>query len=307
MKVSFDDCCRELVVTREHENRLRMWQERPATWRAPEDRALQETFIDKVRNFEHRALFEISPSDVIAVASRTGSRRTAHALGALEKGKVNTNAIRDFPTPFAQTFFFHDWLERNQRIPRWQDLWPEMLEGTYRCWYFNRLLARHGHRYSVAELRDGFQWRFGLTYYSSLRELFVFTVLRHTFGIRLKYHLFADLNLAVDGWIGNKLMCLWLPNDLKGRKREPAPGGRFEVVNVNVLQPAGGGRGYAWLPEVASLAGDAAQFNEDLPAAAGASAGNCPDCGGPVELKRGRRGDFWSCVRWPACRGSRDL
>ncbi len=33
----------------------------------------------------------------------------------------------------------------------------------------------------------------------------------------------------------------------------------------------------------------------------------CPKCGGPMRLKSGRYGNFWSCMSYPACKGTRDL
>lgn len=31
---------------------------------------------------------------------------------------------------------------------------------------------------------------------------------------------------------------------------------------------------------------------------------NCPDCGAPMALRSGRHGPFYSCTRYPACKGS---
>lgn len=33
----------------------------------------------------------------------------------------------------------------------------------------------------------------------------------------------------------------------------------------------------------------------------------CPDCGGELILKRGARGEFWGCRRFPDCRGTREV
>jgi hypothetical protein len=33
---------------------------------------------------------------------------------------------------------------------------------------------------------------------------------------------------------------------------------------------------------------------------------SCPLCHGPMRLRRGRFGDFWSCLRYPECRGTRN-
>jgi hypothetical protein len=33
----------------------------------------------------------------------------------------------------------------------------------------------------------------------------------------------------------------------------------------------------------------------------------CPQCGGPMQLKRGRFGEFWSCLKFPDCKGTRNV
>lgn len=33
----------------------------------------------------------------------------------------------------------------------------------------------------------------------------------------------------------------------------------------------------------------------------------CPICGAPMALVTGRKGDFWSCARYPACKGTRPI
>jgi hypothetical protein len=38
-----------------------------------------------------------------------------------------------------------------------------------------------------------------------------------------------------------------------------------------------------------------------------ASVPTCPKCRGPMQLKKGRFGDFWSCMNYPDCRGSRNV
>jgi len=33
----------------------------------------------------------------------------------------------------------------------------------------------------------------------------------------------------------------------------------------------------------------------------------CPTCGGPMQRKSGKFGEFWSCVKFPACKGTRNM
>ena len=39
--------------------------------------------------------------------------------------------------------------------------------------------------------------------------------------------------------------------------------------------------------------------NEDAPA--------CPKCGGIMRVRHGKTGDFWGCINYPACKGTRDI
>ena len=42
-------------------------------------------------------------------------------------------------------------------------------------------------------------------------------------------------------------------------------------------------------------------------AGAESDAPNCPKCSGPMQLRNGRYGDFWSCLRYPECKGTRNV
>ena len=33
----------------------------------------------------------------------------------------------------------------------------------------------------------------------------------------------------------------------------------------------------------------------------------CPQCGGPMSLRKGKYGEFWSCLKFPKCKGTRDI
>ena len=49
---------------------------------------------------------------------------------------------------------------------------------------------------------------------------------------------------------------------------------------------------------------------DDGEAAAGATTiepPTCPKCGGPMALRDGRYGKFWSCLRYPECKGTRNV
>jgi hypothetical protein len=69
-------------------------------------------------------------------------------------------------------------------------------------------------------------------------------LLRERHGLVLKYHLFADLVVAVDGWLGNKVLCIRIPSSYLDRKKTaPRP---FKVIPVDIL-PQGSGK--LWIPK----------------------------------------------------------
>jgi hypothetical protein len=37
------------------------------------------------------------------------------------------------------------------------------------------------------------------------------------------------------------------------------------------------------------------------------SSPSCPTCGGPMKLRSGKFGEFWSCMKFPACKGTRNV
>jgi hypothetical protein len=34
---------------------------------------------------------------------------------------------------------------------------------------------------------------------------------------------------------------------------------------------------------------------------------SCPQCGGPMRMRTGRYGNFWSCIKYPECKGTRNI
>jgi hypothetical protein len=53
-----------------------------------------------------------------------------------------------------------------------------------------------------------------------------------------------------------------------------------------------------------SLTGDLS--GESIDSDQKSTAPACPDCGGPMQLRSGRFGEFWSCLKYPDCKGTRN-
>ena len=62
-----------------------------------------------------------------------------------------------------------------------------------------------------------------------------------------------------------------------------------------------------WCKYRSRIGGHTGRGHNEAPMAAdGSPIPLCPVCKGPMQLKKGRFGDFWSCMDYPACKGSRN-
>ncbi|MGI6604104.1 MAG: hypothetical protein ACOX2S_03355 [bacterium] len=207
MEVSFEDCVNELVArSEEAKQRLQNWENRHKRYSDRRNRELQLEFNEAVKKTVHKRLFEVTTRE-IERASQGG-----HALGDLDPDRDSLKEVEDFDTPFAQQYFFHALLEGNSHVPTFQEFWDE-INGRYRQYYIERLeAALAGTSYTKQQKERAIRWRLGKTYYSSLRELYLFAALRERYQLALKYHIFADLVLKYDGWLGEKVLQLKVPN-----------------------------------------------------------------------------------------------
>jgi len=87
-----------------------------------------------------------------------------------------------------------------------------------------------------------------------------------------------------------------------------ADAGRFEGFLTEVLallsrdKPPVCDPGCPWCEYRRRMTGKDAGADRD-PAAPTES---CPVCDGPMRLRNGRYGEFWSCMQYPQCRGTRN-
>lgn len=260
MEVSFDQAVKTLIQTDNALADLRRWENRSYVYKLAGYEGLafqQDLFRDRVKQFVHQHVFQVTSEEVLSVLERT-----EHALGDLEKRHDEQDLIEEAPWPFSFSYYLHTMIERTGGVPLWQDLWAAAWDGEFRPWYRDTLpdvvrMAAHKVRLeavlSPEQLERGAQWRLGKYYYSALRELYLYARLRENYGIHLKYHLFADVRLFVDGWTEEGvLLCLRLRNWRENRKGTPEtwmpPG--FRVVRAAA---AFGRRGKGWLPDDQSI------------------------------------------------------
>ena len=220
MKVTFADCHRELVQAAGTgaKNAYEEWRTRPG----------YGAVVDFVEDFTHEQLFGITPDDVYRVC-----QETEHALGDVPK-EHQIQRIQDFTCPFALQHLFHRAIERLGYVPTWQRFWRWMTQQARPYWLdaiepLCRELRTEG--LSSERVSDAIRWRVGNFYYSALREVDMLVSL-HARGVKLKYHLLADVLLRVDCWIGQTLVCTYLPNPAY----RSAAGGR-KIPAVQLFDP----------------------------------------------------------------------
>lgn len=218
-------------LTRWENKRARMY---PRHW---------PTMRSEFESFTHRHLYHLTAMDIQAAAVRT-----EHSLGNLQDtvgekdwgpGKGTTE---DWSPPCPFFFIWHSLLERDGRIPLWQEAWRYLLRERLDLVahpFAQHFGAREGWL-EGGELRDGFQWRLGKSYYSFLRETEVLVKLRRLHGLDVLYHFLIDAEWAADAVGGQVLAAINVGNPKysegkAGRKRSCAelnPG--FEVVKLQL-------------------------------------------------------------------------
>lgn len=200
MQVTFADCYRELVLGggTGAKNAYEQWKTRPG----------YSAVVEFVESFTHERLFGIAPDQVRRVCDET-----EHALGEVQKER-QIREINDFTCPFALQHLFHRFIERTGEIPTWQRFWRWMTHQARPHWLDeikplrNQLMARN---YSEQRISEAIRWRLGNFYYSALREVDLLVALQAR-GVKVKYHLLADVLLRVDCWTGRTLVRTYVPN-----------------------------------------------------------------------------------------------
>jgi hypothetical protein len=249
MKVSFGDCCRDLLRpgAAEAQNRLEKWTRSPKFAQV----------VPFVESFTHEYLFALAPDAVRKVVASS-----SHALGDVES-REQMEEIEDFTTPFALQHLFHWYIEKYRILPTWKQFRDWMVEGEAApLWY--EILRRHLGAPSSADERRQWsraaRWRLGKFYLSAMREIDLLARLRAT-GLPVRYHLLADVLFRTDFWLDGLLVCLYFPNP---RYRDGAASGRkppaesffsgakppFDIVHFPVERQ---GFGKVWMATDASV------------------------------------------------------
>lgn len=170
-----------------------------------------------VEGFTHQFIYTLSPAEIQDAIKRTG-----HALGEVEKEEAITS-IQDFTCPFALHHIFHELIETQRIVPRWEDFNAFVKRDVRGKWYeplrnasgalpeIKAMIAALGKQEAWDRAKRAIQWRLGNFYLSAMRELDLFVRLRHM-GVPLRYHVLADVLLRVDFWTPDTLLCVYFEN-----------------------------------------------------------------------------------------------
>ncbi|KUL31446.1 hypothetical protein [Actinoplanes awajinensis] len=181
--------------------------------------------VDAVRRHHSKVVNSVTLNEVEQVC-----RTTDHALGRVRGEDADSvPAIRDWTSPFAVSHVFHFITEAVGTVPTYQlfqktcqmsefrhMLWEPAIQAIEDC-------IQAGTPSWLAH--DAIRWRIGNFYYSFLREQWTHAYLRSS-GIVTRQHPLADALFAVDGWVDDKVISIYIGNrtfrtSAGGRKHGP--------------------------------------------------------------------------------------
>lgn len=221
---SFDDAA-GVFMTRSHNARRLL-----SAWRTDPHHAGVVPFVE---GHATRALYRLTNSEV-----RAACEETEHALGEVRRAVAEAvTLIRDWHPSFAFVHMFHYAMERQGGLPTYQQFRQMSVADPF---LRNALLVPSqaiveeavGIGVREQDARDAVRWRVGNAYYSFVREVYTIVMLR-THGVDVRYHVLADALLAVDCWVEDVAVSLFIGNS---RFRDAGVGRK--VSPQQVLQDA---------------------------------------------------------------------
>lgn len=244
-KISFQDCKTQLL-DKAGSAGARAYEE----WR---NRRGWEDVVTFVEGFTHQVLLTLQPTDLKKVMLHS-----EHALGDVQK-EERIKEIEDFTCPFALQHVFHHYLETSGHVPTWQQF-DKYVRDTAKHFWMDPMRDFCRTNYRIQTIRKNspigwesinraIRWRLGKFYYSAVREIDLFVRLRNS-GLKVYYHIFADVLLRVDLWRDNDLVCVYFRNkDFRdqdvGRKKAAAEffndeKSKFKIHHLDIERQGGG-------------------------------------------------------------------
>lgn len=250
--MTYDAVAAELLEHPALRTRARNWQRRR-----------EGAIADFVTGFEHRVLPTVTVADV-----ELALERSTHALGQLEKTRDTDHFISRANPPWAMAYLFHDCMEHHTgRVPTWNDFFAYVTTEAAAKWWLPVKATARARRIGVNQTNRAMRWRLATAWQSAIRTTYALAALRHRHGIEVRYHLFAHVELKIDGWHEGRAVRLVMPSEWEDRKTSAHTifaGTGIEIFDMGVSRQ---GRGSVWLPTDETL-GRAAGFLTARPTAA---------------------------------------
>jgi hypothetical protein len=170
-----------------------------------------------------------------------------HALREAEKNKVYLGLTpftdrRDWP----MTFLFYRAMVDLHKIHNFDEWWNYLYYDTPEDYITPVGKAYREQGRSTQEIINGLKWRLGNAWQSCMREMHFVAVL-HDEGYLIHTHPLVDVELKVDAWIGDHLVCIYVSNPEREDALHPNhifPIPPFTVHNIPVDRQ---GHGIVWL------------------------------------------------------------
>jgi hypothetical protein len=218
--------------------------------------------IQTVLHHHTTALYTLTPDDL-----EKTFRENEHPLGHIDQRTINRVAkAKNWWPAYAFTHLLNFLLERNRRLPTWQEFhsfFTETNEGKVMLGDEARdkleEIKADGVPHNIA--KDALTWRVGNAYYGLARDIYTLVHLR-ALGVDARAHPLADALFRTDCWIGRNILSVRVRNPefasgRAGRKTSPenllsnaSPRFNFYTIELEAADEYG----TAHLPTIDSIA-----------------------------------------------------
>ncbi|QFU90938.1 hypothetical protein [Amycolatopsis sp. YIM 10] len=258
METSADEVRDTFLVTPQAQKVYHDWENNP--------QRIAHGVVSTMRNHTTKAIYDCS----VATFEWIKENHT-HPLGNLKKKEIeHIELAENWEPDFAFVHLFHLLMEDLDRPPLWSEF-DQFAYGTDegKAMFGDDRLAREAEIFEQELKRisaerptwknpenraqylakGSLDWRIGNAYYGFMRDMYTATALREK-GLDVRVHPLADANFRADGWIGNRLLSVFVVNPKykvadqqkadkvqRGRKKDVEqlfPGSQFEFVTLTM-------------------------------------------------------------------------
>lgn len=160
-------------------------------------------------------LGEVKLDDIIKVSKETPPILKGLRSYQFKKKQALYSNVEDLYTVRPVVSVFHQMMESKHVVPTWLNF-ETVFYNTRTDLFWDEIQRKCNFTsLSPADKRfivDAVTWRFGLMYFSFLREIHLITALRELHGIDVKYNIVADVIMKVDFWFENRAFSMFVNN-----------------------------------------------------------------------------------------------